>query len=136
MMSQEVLGYPVNYLYMDKLSADEMLDKEVDKSNFWTWVWRGVGCLMMFFGLLLIMRPVTALADFVPILGGIVGGIAFLFAGLVAVALSFITIAISWLFVRPLIGVPLLLVAVALLAGAIYLIVKSKSKTPEPKPEV
>lgn len=136
LMAYEVMpGYPQNYLYMGELSADQILDKEVSKSNFMTWVWRIGGCLMMFFGLLLIMRPITALADFVPFLGGIVGGIAFLIAGLVSFALSFITIAVSWVVVRPMIGIPLLIVAVALLAGAIYLIAKSRKQQVEPKPE-
>ncbi|MEQ8790816.1 MAG: TMEM43 family protein [Pirellulaceae bacterium] len=126
-------GYYQNDLRMGEHTADQILDMQENESNMMTWVWRACGCLMMFFGLLLIMRPVTALADFVPILGGVVGGIAFLIAGLISVALSFITIAISWVVVRPLIGIPLLIVALLLLAGAIYLIVKSR-KTPEAKP--
>jgi len=128
-------GYNQNDLRMGEKTADQIFDMQVNESNFMTWVWRIVGCLMMFFGLLLIMRPVTALADFVPFLGGIVGGIAFLIAGLVSFALSFITIAVSWVVVRPMIGIPLLIVSVALLAGAIYLIAKTRKQQVEPKPE-
>lgn len=124
-------GYSQNELRMGTLTAAEQLQKQEDESNFMTWVWRVVGCFMMFIGLLLITRPITALANFVPFLGGIVGFAAFLVAGLLAVGLSLITIAISWVAVRPLIGIPLVLVSVALLGAAIFFLAKSRKSSEE-----
>ena len=38
-----------------------------------------------------------------------------LFAGLIALALSLVTIAIAWMFYRPIVGIPLLIAAGALI---------------------
>ena len=107
-------------LYDGLLSKEEVVTKEKQKAAALRWGLRGGGVFLMFFGFLMIARPLTMMADMVPIFGNLVGGAVALFAGLLAIAGSSIIIAISWVTVRPLVGIPLLLVGV----GAIFLLVK------------
>ena len=80
-----------------------------------TWLLRFVGWLVMSIGLGMVLQPLRVLADVLPILGRIVGSGLGLISALTAAILSLITIAIAWLTVRPLIGIPLLVLAVILL---------------------
>jgi hypothetical protein len=117
-------------LQMGVMNAAKMLDIQQAQSDTFTWCLRGGGFALMFFGVLLIMRPLTALADMVPILGSIVGVGAFIIAFLVAAALSLLTIAVSWVFVRPWIGIPMVIVAVLLIGGAVYFMIQRSKKMP------
>src|SRR5262249_43399888 len=56
-----------------------------------------------------------------PFLGSLLGLGVGLFATFISAALSLITIAIGWLFYRPLIGGAILAVAIAILAAYVYL---------------
>lgn len=85
-----------------------------------TWVLRGVGFLLMWFGLAAIFNPLSVLADVVPVVGRIVGVGTGLIAFLLAAVLSLLIIAIAWIYARPLLGVALL--AIAAVFG--YLIVR------------
>ena len=73
-----------------------------------------MGFVLMFMGIALVLRPLSVLADVLPILGNIVGAGTSLIAGLVATVLTLLTISIAWLFYRPLLGIALLVVAVGL----------------------
>ncbi len=76
-----------------------------------TWLLRGVGFVLMLIGFALVFSPAKAVADVVPFLGGLVGMGTMLFATLLSLMLSLITIAAGWIFYRP-------LYAIALLVGA------------------
>lgn len=121
---------PQNDLRMGVMDSKKMLDLQQSESDTFTWLMRIGGFVMMFFGILLIMRPLTALAEMVPILGSIVGFGAFIIALLVAGALSLLTIAISWVAVRPLVGIPMVIVGVLLIGGAIYVMIKRSKQKP------
>jgi hypothetical protein len=116
-----------NWLEMGTVSKDDMLRSQEDRSNMMTWLMRLGGMLMMFIGMLLMMRPLTALAGMVPILGRVVGFAAFAIALLVSLALSLATIAVSWVFARPIIGIPLLAVSLALAIGAIVFLIRRRT---------
>ena len=76
-----------------------------------TWLLRLVGFLMMYFGLSMVFRPLSVLGDVLPILGDIIGlGTGFV-AGTIALVCSLVTIAIAWLFYRPVLAVILIAVA-------------------------
>ena len=68
----------------------------------------------MFIGLIAIFKPLSVIADILPILGTIVGAGTGLIAFLLAAILSLITIAVGWIVYRPLLGIILLAVAVGL----------------------
>ena len=75
----------------------------------------------------MILRPLSVLADVIPLIGNIVEGATGFMSFLMGLAVSAVTIAIAWVFFRPLIGLALLAVA----AGAIYGI--TRLRTPAAK---
>lgn len=97
------------------LKSGEQMFAEAEAANATlTWILRFVGWLAMAIGISMVFSPLAVVADVIPFLGDMLGlGIA-IFAGLVAAVLSLITIAIAWFFYRPVLGVALLLAAVAL----------------------
>jgi hypothetical protein len=65
----------------------------------------------MALGLGLIFSPLSVMADVVPLFGTLLRSGTFLFAITIAASLSLITVALSWLAYRPLLGGGLLVAA-------------------------
>ncbi|NOX98154.1 MAG: hypothetical protein GXP30_00175 [Verrucomicrobia bacterium] len=108
-------GGGVELLQSGSHSAEEMFEKaEADNSNL-TWILRVVGFILMMVGLNMIFKLASVLADVIPILGSIVGAGTGIIAFLLAACLSLVTIAIAWVFYRPVLGVSLLIVAAVLI---------------------
>ena len=82
---------------------------------------RPTGIFLTILGLYLLFSPIIAMLTWIPLVGSLLGSVAsfaaFIFAILVGLTLSCLTIAIAWVFFRPLIGIPLLF----LTAAGIYL---------------
>jgi hypothetical protein len=97
------------------ITAQNMFKHEVQSNTMLTWILRFVGFIIMFFGLSLIFNVLKTLADMLPFLGDIVGFIGTLVSFVIAATLSLITIAIAWIFYRPVLGITLIVIAVALL---------------------
>ncbi|TDU28641.1 uncharacterized protein DUF1625 [Panacagrimonas perspica] len=108
-------GGEVDLLEDGIVSAAAMFQIAQDENTMLTWVLRGVGFFLMFLGLSLLFKPLSVLADVVPIFGSIVSVGTGVVAFLLAAAGSFLTIAIGWVFFRPLIGIPLVIVGVGAL---------------------
>ncbi|MCX2745472.1 TMEM43 family protein [Mangrovivirga sp. M17] len=108
-------------------SADQMFASAQKKNTIITWLLRLLGFFLMFVGISLVFKPLVVLADVLPILGNIVDFGLSLFAGLTALSLSIITIAIAWIFYRPILGVSLLVVGVGITAFLMFR--KSKVRT-------
>jgi transmembrane protein TMEM43 len=101
-------------------TAAEMFKKAQDQNAVLTWILRGVGFFVMFLGIFMVFRPIAVFADVIPLFGTMLGaGIGF-FAFLGAAALSFLTIAIAWVFVRPVLGITLVVIAI----GALFWLMK------------
>ncbi len=113
-------------------SSAEMFTVAQKENSTMTWILRLVGFLVMWLGLSLLLNPLKVIADVVPFIGDIIGmGIALLTL-LIALPLSLTTIAIAWIFYRPLLGIALLILA----GGAIYMLVQQmKKKSPTATPE-
>lgn len=79
-----------------------------------TWIIRFVGFLLMYQGLSSVLKPLSVIGDLVPFVGTIIGMGAGLVAGTVALACALVTIAVAWIFYRPILGI-LLLAAAAFL---------------------
>ncbi|HRQ63658.1 MAG TPA: TMEM43 family protein [Xanthomonadaceae bacterium] len=110
------------------VSADHMFAQAHAANNMLTWILRFAGFMLMWIGLGLIFKPLSVLMDVIPLLGTIVGkGIGFV-TFIIAAVLSLITIAIAWLFYRPLLGIALLIVA----GGLIYWMVVKRKKPVQP----
>ncbi len=103
--------------------AAEMFEAARSANTFFTWLVRLVGFLLMFFGLSRVLKPLSVLADVLPILGDIIGIGADIVAGIVAAACALLTIGVAWLFYRPLIGIPLVVAGVALI---VMMVLKKK----------
>ena len=97
-------------------SADDMFEAAKESNATMTWILRAVGFILMAMGFGMMFKPLAILASVLPILGDIVGAGTGIIAFLLASVLSLTTIAIAWIFYRPLLGVALLVVS----GGAIY----------------
>ncbi len=96
-------------------TAGEMFVAANSREKLMAWAIRGGGFALMAFGIGLLFKPLSVLADVIPILGNIVGAGAGFLATILAGIISFLTIAIAWIFYRPVLGVSLLVIAVVLL---------------------
>lgn len=102
------------------VSADAMFKAAEAANRAMTWILRVVGFILMFFGLLMVFKPIAVFGDVIPLVGTMVGAGLGIFCFLIAFGLSIVTIAVSWIFVRPLLGIGLLVLA----GGAIFVLVK------------
>lgn len=91
--------------------------------------------MAMWVGLMLILGPISMLLAFIPVLKNITGFIAGLFAFLVALILTLLTIAVAWLFYRPLLSLLLIaVIAVAVVLIKVLVINKVKNKSDSQPP--
>ena len=89
--------------------AGAMFQQLEDENANTTWALRAVGVVMMWIGFLMIFKPLSVVADFIPLVGSIVGFGGAVAGFLLAAVLSLATIAASWVAHRPLLGIPLLI---------------------------
>jgi len=97
--------------------AADMFKEAQDDNRIMTWLVRLGGCVLMFFGFILILRPLSVVADVIPILGDIVGAGAGLVAFVCTVAIAPVIIAIAWFAYRPIVGIAVLVVGAAIAFG-------------------
>ena len=97
-------------LYPGLLTAEQVVKGEQQKAMLLRWVLRGGGVFAMFFGFLLVFKPLSVLADVIPFLGSLAGMAGAAVSLVLSVGISFMVIALSWIAFRPLVGIPLLLV--------------------------
>lgn len=114
---QTEAGDRLEMLQAGNVPADQMFSAAEHANVFMTWVLRAVGFLVMLFGLMAIFRPLSVVADVVPLIGDLVGMGTGLVAFAVAAPLSLVTIAFAWIYYRPLLGIALLVVAVGVFIG-------------------
>jgi hypothetical protein len=93
------------------VSAASMFTAAQEANTQLAWILRGAGFLLMALGLGLIFSPLSVMADVVPLFGTLLRSGTFLFAITIAASLSLITVALSWLAYRPLLGGGLLVAA-------------------------
>ncbi len=108
------------------LSADLMIAEAKADNKLTSWIFRGVGTLVVFLGFGLLMKPLSVLADVIPLLGNIVGAGTSLIAFLLALCVSISTIAVAWVVYRPLLGIALLVIS----ASILFFRFKASSKQP------
>jgi hypothetical protein len=121
-------GGTIEMLKEGTASAQAMFEQAEAENVMMTWILRLVGFIAMAAGIFLFFKPLVVLADVIPIVGDLLGAGIGIFAVLVALPLSVITIAIGWVFYRPVLGIALLAGAVVILVGAIMWAKKAKAK--------
>lgn len=120
-------GGTIDMAMTGKHTATEMFASAQNDNVVLTWVLRLVGLVLSVIAFSMILRPLSVLADVIPLIGNIVEGATGFMSFLMGLAVSAVTIAIAWVFFRPLIGIALLVVA----AAAVYGI--TKLRTPAAK---
>ena len=128
-------GEKIEKLYVGQLSAEKMFEAFQNENMMLAWILRAVGLVLACGGFFLIMNPLAVFADVVPIFGSMTRGVIGMVGGLLGVCLSATTISISWIAVRPLIGIPLLIVAVVSAVMIFRVIRKNKSQSPSKTPD-
>ncbi len=123
----DIKGRSIFDLYMGLLSLEEVVSKREADATLKVWLIRLGGFLMMVIGLGMVFKPLSVVADVLPILGNITGAAFGIVAFLLAAFFSLITIAIAWLFYRPLFGILLIVIAV----GAVVLMKMMTGKKKE-----
>ena len=107
-------------------SLDSMIQSAQKQNKMLAWLLRAVGLFLIFAGIKAILAPLEVLADIIPFAASIVG----LGTGLVALCGSLVigltTISIGWLFYRPLVAIPFLIIAVGALIAPFILRGKKK----------
>ena len=94
-------------------SAAEMFKTAQEENAMIKWALRVVGVIVMFIGCSMMVKPLSVLADVIPPLGSLVGFASGLAAFFVSATFSLMTISVAWIFYRPLLGIALLVGAVA-----------------------
>ncbi|XP_028906827.1 transmembrane protein 43 [Ornithorhynchus anatinus] len=89
-------------LHHGDFSAEEVFQKEHQSNTMKTWGLRGAGWLAMFVGINLMTRILYTLVDWFPLIRDLVNIGLKAFAFCVATSLTLLTIAVGWLFYRPL----------------------------------
>jgi hypothetical protein len=107
-------GGTIELLVSGVQSADAMFEQAQKSNTILTWLLRAVGYIVMVIGFGLILGPLAVFADVVPIFGTIVAAGTGLIGALIAGFLTFITIAIAWIFYRPVLGIILIIGASAI----------------------
>ncbi len=104
-------GETIQRLYAGTLTAEEVMQKLVSENNTMAWVLRFVGFALSVTGFAMFLSPLSAIVSVIPLLGRLTGGLMFLVATLLGFCTSLVVIGLSWIAVRPLMGIGLLLVA-------------------------
>jgi hypothetical protein len=123
-------GYTIALAQPGVVSAAALFHDEQASESRLTWILRGAGFVAMLIGFVCMTRPLTMVFAFLPFLESLVGAGAFLVALTLAVPITLVTIAVAWIVHWPLIGVLLLVGAVA----ALYLLRKLHPRRQVPAP--
>jgi hypothetical protein len=109
-------GKTVGELVMGTHSVDNMYGDAHSSNTTMTWILRGVGTMLVFLGLKMVVAPIEVFASVIPLLGSIVGAGTGIVSTLLSLAWSLVIISIAWLRFRPVIGAIMLAAAGALIA--------------------
>lgn len=105
-------GRSIALLEQGKLTANEMFAHAHSANKIMTWVFRLLGLLLMYAGFAMMFEFISTLAKVLPPLANLIGMGTSLIAFALTLVIGLGTIAIAWIVVRPLVGIPLLIVAI------------------------
>lgn len=128
---QAKAGGTIELLETGTVSAEEMFEAAQRSNTLLTWGLRLAGLLLMTFGFRTILRPLSVLADVLPPVGSLVSVGTGLVSFALATFISLITVAVAWVFYRPLVGITLVVLAVA---AVTWLIVRARKAEPAAAP--
>ena len=116
-------GKSINRVMDGTHSGTEMINVIKKENNFIKWLLRFLGVLLIVSGIAAILKPISAITSYVPLLGNIVGAAVGLVSLLLGLALGAIVIAVAWIRFRPILGISLLVIATVLI---VLLVIRGK----------
>lgn len=125
-------GGTICLLYQGLHSSKAMFKSEHEANVFLTWALRFGGFIMMFIGWSLAFKVFSVLLDVLPFLGNLMGYGTKFVAFIISVILSLLTIAIAWLFYRPLISI----IIFVIIGGLIFWLKSRKKKISSEPPKL
>jgi hypothetical protein len=118
-------GRTFSAVEMGTVGAEAMFASARKSNSMLTWLLRLIGVILVVMGLKMVFAILPTLFKVLPPLGKIVGAGVGLVCTVGGGAWSLAIIAIAWLFYRPFIGIPMLLISVA---GILFLSKMAKEK--------
>lgn len=112
-------GGEIELLHEGTATAEEMFSAAETGNRVLTWVLRLAGFLLLLIGFNLVVRPLSVLADVLPPVGNLVALGTGLVASMMAATVAVGTVAVAWVFYRPVLGISLLALALALVVWII-----------------
>jgi hypothetical protein len=107
------------------MTGDDIINVVEEENNILKWVLRILGIILNMSGFAALLSPIAFLVKWIPLLGKGIAKVIGWIGGLVGLIVSFVVIAIAWLFFRPIVSI-IMFVGVG---GAIFLIVKLIKKS-------
>ncbi len=104
-----------NVLSEGNHSKESMIATAKSQNKALAWILRALGILLLYMGFKSIFGILDTLAKVLPFLSSIVGLGTGLVSGILAFALGLVIIAIAWIWYRPLLGIALLAIVVAMI---------------------
>jgi hypothetical protein len=125
-------GTTISLLDHGIVTPEKMFEEAQAANTIMTWILRAVGFIVMFIGLSMVFKPFVVVADVLPFLGNLLGVGVGIFSFAVSLLLSSLTIAVAWVFYRPVLGISLLVLGL----GSFVLIYRWSKKKKEAKAEL
>lgn len=109
--------YPV--VHRGYMSRESIIEKMYSSVNFFCWVVRGFGFLVAWLGMFLVFSFAGEFVQCIPCMENAVNSVVALSTFFMAMGSSLITISIGWVYYRPIIGIPLLVLGITLVFAMI-----------------
>lgn len=126
------VGIPKEILYVGKLTKPEVIERQRTEAALRRWMFRGLGFVLMWVSLAMLLSPLKALLSFIPFVGRLLEGAIGIVTFLLALIISSVVVAVAWFVVRPILSISLLVVAVV---GFIYLYRQKSTNDVIPRPD-
>ncbi len=123
---QTSAGKAIQILTIGTVSAQQIFSNELANNRLLTWGLRLLGFVLMTIGLSMIFKPLSVLADVIPMLGNLLGMGTLLISAIIAFIFSLLTIAMAWVFYRPLVAV----ILISAVLGLVFYLKKKVKKAP------
>lgn len=114
-------GDAIQRLEAGTVNANEMFKHAEQENNTMTWIIRVVGFLLLFFGLMMVLKPLSTLADLIPFVGNLLDAGIGIVSFLIALAIWTGVVAVAWISARPLLAVGLIVVTVGAVVGVLMM---------------
>ena len=104
----------IEYVEEYTISAHGLFEKKREENRTTTTIFRIVGFLLMFFGVVMMFAPIVYVIQWIPLVGWLIAHgvsiVVWIFSFIFSITFTSLTIGLAWLFYRPKYGIILLAV--------------------------